>query len=163
MPVWAAWQIAFLLFGAAGTGIAQAPPSPRIVPEAGEGIYEPWKMHHVNNQYLIANSLNPADVNGDGYPDFAVIDEALGGYGNLREGGAVNLDALPAGRLCELAPYVDLILFAQASMTRLAPRIEEATGRPVLTSPRLAIEYTKRVLDGLRAAADANSAGDRPA
>ena len=36
-------------------------------------------------------------------------------------------------------------------MTRLAPEIEQATGRPVLTSPRLAIEYTKRVLDDLQA------------
>jgi hypothetical protein len=46
-----------------------------------------------------------------------------------------------------LAPQVDLILFAQASMTRLAPEIEQATGKRVLTSPRSAIEYTKRVLD----------------
>ena len=53
-----------------------------------------------------------------------------------------------AGRA--LAPQVDLILFAQASMARLAPRVEEATGLRVLTSPRLAIEYTKRVLDGLK-------------
>jgi aspartate/glutamate racemase len=50
----------------------------------------------------------------------------------------------------ELAPRVDLILFAQASMTRLAPRVERETGLTVLTSPRLAIEYTKRVLDDLR-------------
>jgi Asp/Glu/hydantoin racemase len=49
----------------------------------------------------------------------------------------------------ELAPRVELILFAQASMTRLAPRVEEETGLVVLTSPRLAIEHTKRVLDGL--------------
>ena len=48
-----------------------------------------------------------------------------------------------------LAPEVDLILFAQASMARLAPRVEEATGLRVLTSPRLALEYTKSVLDGL--------------
>lgn len=50
----------------------------------------------------------------------------------------------------KLANEVDLILFAQASMTRLAPRIEAETGLAVLTSPRLAIEYTKRVLDGLK-------------
>jgi Asp/Glu/hydantoin racemase len=50
-----------------------------------------------------------------------------------------------------LAPEVDGILFAQASMTRLAPVVSEATGRPVLTSPRLAIEYTRRVLDSLAA------------
>ena len=47
----------------------------------------------------------------------------------------------------ELAPDVDVILFAQASMTRLAETTEQAAGRPVLTSPRRAIEYTKRVLD----------------
>lgn len=56
-----------------------------------------------------------------------------------------------------LAPHVDTILFAQASMTRLAPRIEQATGRRVLTSPRLAIEYTKRVLDEQRARSGALS------
>ncbi len=41
-------------------------------------MHRPWRMHHVNNNYLIANSLNAADVNKDGYPDFAVIDESLG-------------------------------------------------------------------------------------
>lgn len=50
-----------------------------------------------------------------------------------------------------IAPDVDLLLFAQASMTRLAPAIEQATGKRVLTSPRLAIESTKRVLDELKA------------
>lgn len=50
----------------------------------------------------------------------------------------------------ELAPRVDLILFAQASMTRLASVVEQTAARPVLTSPRLAIEYTKQVLDDLR-------------
>jgi Asp/Glu/hydantoin racemase len=54
-----------------------------------------------------------------------------------------------------LAPNVELILFAQASMTRLAPDVEQATGRPVLTSPRLAIEYTRRVLEGDRPVAAA--------
>jgi Asp/Glu/hydantoin racemase len=51
-----------------------------------------------------------------------------------------------------LAPQVDLILFAQASMTRLAPGVQEATRLPVLTSPRPAIEYTKQLLDSLRGA-----------
>jgi hypothetical protein len=41
-------------------------------------VREPWPMHHVNNNYLIANSLNPGDVNQDGYSDYAVIDESLG-------------------------------------------------------------------------------------
>ena len=60
-------------------------------------------------------------------------------------------DTMVAGAARALAPSVDLILFAQASMTRLAPRVEQETGRPVLTSPRLAIEYTKRVLEGIAA------------
>lgn len=59
-------------------------------------------------------------------------------------------DATVLNAARQLAPKVDLILFAQASMTRLAPAVSEATARPVLTSPRLAIEYTKRVLDALR-------------
>ena len=49
----------------------------------------------------------------------------------------------------ELAESVDIIVFAQASMTRLAPTVESATGLQVLTSPRLAIEYAKSVLDGI--------------
>ena len=49
----------------------------------------------------------------------------------------------------ELAQSVDIIAFAQASMTRLAPTVEEVTGLQVLTSPRLAIEYTKSVLDAV--------------
>jgi hypothetical protein len=46
--------------------------------EKSDAIRNPWKMHHINNQYLIANSLNPADVNKDGFLDYAVIDEYLG-------------------------------------------------------------------------------------
>jgi Asp/Glu/hydantoin racemase len=60
-------------------------------------------------------------------------------------------DAMVLDAACELGPKVDVILFAQASMTRLAPAVEQVTGRPVLTSPRLSIEHTKRVLAGLQA------------
>lgn len=49
----------------------------------------------------------------------------------------------------ELGKQVDIIVFAQASMTRLAPTVEEVTRLQVLTSPRLAIEYTKSVLDAI--------------
>lgn len=52
-----------------------------------------------------------------------------------------------AGRA--LADEVELIVLAQASMTRLAPRLSAETGLRVLSSPRLAIEYTKQVLDAL--------------
>jgi Asp/Glu/hydantoin racemase len=49
----------------------------------------------------------------------------------------------------ELARGVEVIVFAQGSMTRLAPRTQEETGLPVLTSPRLGIEYVKRLLDSM--------------
>lgn len=68
----------------------------------------------------------------------------------LMAGDRERHDAMLIEAAAGLAGHVDLILFAQASMTRLAPRVEAETGRPVLTSPRLAVEYTKRVLDGLR-------------
>lgn len=58
-------------------------------------------------------------------------------------------DTLVLGAAQALASQVDLILFAQASMTRLAPAVAKVTGLTVLTSPRLAIEQTRRVLDEL--------------
>jgi hypothetical protein len=41
-------------------------------------IRKPWTMHHIHDGYLIANSLNAMDVNGDGLLDYSVIDEAVG-------------------------------------------------------------------------------------
>jgi len=69
----------------------------------------------------------------------------------LMSGDKAQHDAMVTDAARALAPEVDLLLFAQASMTRLAPAIEQATGKRVLTSPRVAIEYTKRVLDELKA------------
>jgi hypothetical protein len=43
----------------------------------------------------------------------------------------------------QLAPQVDLIVLAQASMSRLAPMLSDKTGKVVLSSPRLAAEYVK--------------------
>jgi len=69
----------------------------------------------------------------------------------LMRGEKEKHDAMVLEAARQLAPRVELILFAQASMTRLAPAVAQATGLPVLTSPRLAIEFTKRVLDELKA------------
>ena len=41
-------------------------------------LYQPWPMHHVCRDFLIANSLNAADVDGDGFDDYSVIDERRG-------------------------------------------------------------------------------------
>lgn len=46
----------------------------------------------------------------------------------------------------KLAPSVEVLVLAQASMTRLAPRLKEETSLEVLTSPRLGVEYVKQVL-----------------
>jgi len=42
-----------------------------------------------------------------------------------------------------LTPEVDIIVLAQASMSRLAPMLADKTGMQVLSSPRLAVEYVK--------------------
>jgi hypothetical protein len=49
----------------------------------------------------------------------------------------------------QLAPQVDLIVLAQASMSRLASMLSEKTGKEVLSSPRLAAEYVKSQLEQL--------------
>jgi Asp/Glu/hydantoin racemase len=75
---------------------------------------------------------------------------ASAAFDELMRGDRNKHDAMVLEAACELAPHVDLILFAQASMTRLAKEAGKATGLAILTSPRLAIEYTKNVLDGLK-------------
>ncbi|HYO82950.1 MAG TPA: aspartate/glutamate racemase family protein [Bryobacteraceae bacterium] len=45
----------------------------------------------------------------------------------------------------------DVLLLAQGSMARLAPRIAELTRKPVLSSPRLAVEHVRSVLEGTEA------------
>ncbi len=72
-----------------------------------------------------------------------------GAFEILLGGDKARHDQMVADAAARLAGKVDLLVLAQASMTRLAPRLEQATGLPVLASPRLAIEYTKRVLDVL--------------
>jgi len=44
----------------------------------GRPIRQPWPMHHVCRDFLIANSLNAADADGDGHDDYSVIDERRG-------------------------------------------------------------------------------------
>jgi Asp/Glu/hydantoin racemase len=55
-------------------------------------------------------------------------------------------DQMVAEQARRLAPQVDVLLLAQGSMTRLAPRLADETGLPVLTSPRLGIEQARRIL-----------------
>jgi Asp/Glu/hydantoin racemase len=64
----------------------------------------------------------------------------------LMSGDKARQDSLLIARARALAETVDLILFAQASMTRLERQVADETGLPVLSSPRPAIEYAKHVL-----------------
>ncbi len=70
-----------------------------------------------------------------------------GAFEIMMGGDRAKHDEMILGAAGTIAGEVDLIVLAQASMSRLAQRIHEQTGLPVLSSPRLAIEYTKRVLE----------------
>lgn len=67
----------------------------------------------------------------------------------LMRGDRETHDEMLLAKARELANDVDVILFAQASMTRLEDVVAEQTGLPVLSSPRRAIQRTKHVLDGI--------------
>ncbi len=70
-----------------------------------------------------------------------------GAFEELMAGNRDNHDAMVSDSARELAGGVDLLVLAQASMTRLAESLAEVTGLPVLSSPRLGIEHVKRVLN----------------
>jgi aspartate/glutamate racemase len=50
-------------------------------------------------------------------------------------------DDMVAAQAAELAGEVELIVLAQASMNRLVDRLQAETGLPVLSSPRMGVEY----------------------
>jgi len=79
------------------------------------------------------------------------VKEALvkGAFELLMSGNRDEHDQQVYAAARELARDVEVIVFAQGSMTRLAPRTQKETSLPVLTSPRLGIEYVKRLLDSL--------------
>ncbi|MGE5462834.1 MAG: aspartate/glutamate racemase family protein, partial [Syntrophothermus sp.] len=70
-----------------------------------------------------------------------------GAFDVLMGGNRDRHDEMVLDGACELAPQVDLIVLAQASMSRLALMLSEKTGIQVLSSPRLAAEYVKSQLD----------------
>jgi Asp/Glu/hydantoin racemase len=48
----------------------------------------------------------------------------------------------------ELARHVEIVVLAQASMSRLQPSLEESVGIPVLSSPRMGITMLAEVAHG---------------
>ena len=72
-----------------------------------------------------------------------------GAFDILMSGNRDRHDQMVLDGALQLAPQVDLIVLAQASMSRLASMLSEKTGKEVLSSPRLAAEYVKSQLDQL--------------
>ncbi|KQU28455.1 MULTISPECIES: aspartate/glutamate racemase family protein [unclassified Rhodococcus (in: high G+C Gram-positive bacteria)] len=64
-----------------------------------------------------------------------------GAFAVLMAGDREKHDALIVEQATNLADRVDLIVLAQASMNRLAPVLQEKTGVPVLSSPRMGVDY----------------------
>lgn len=69
-----------------------------------------------------------------------------GAFDVLMAGNREQHDQMIVDQAEKLADEVDLIVLAQASMNRLAPRLEEQTGLTVLTSPRSGIENLARIV-----------------
>jgi Asp/Glu/hydantoin racemase len=69
-----------------------------------------------------------------------------GAFQILMAGDRERHDAMVSEGARALAADVDLIVLAQASMARLAPRLAEETGMDVLSSPRMGVEELARVL-----------------
>lgn len=72
-----------------------------------------------------------------------------GAFDVLMSGERERHDQMVLEGALQLAPLVDLIVLAQASMSRLAPMLSERTGKKVLSSPRLAAEDVKSQLEKL--------------
>jgi Asp/Glu/hydantoin racemase len=64
-----------------------------------------------------------------------------GAFDVLMGGDRERHDAMVIEQAIDLAKGVDTIVLAQASMGRLAETLREQTGLPVLSSPRMGVEY----------------------
>jgi len=70
-----------------------------------------------------------------------------GAFDVLMSGNREGHDKMVLDGALLLAPQVDLIVLAQASMSRLAPMLMQETGKTVLSSPRLAVEYLSTLIE----------------
>lgn len=64
-----------------------------------------------------------------------------GAFDVLMGGDRERHDAMVIEQAVDLAKNVDTIVLAQASMGRLAETLRETTGLPVLSSPRMGVQY----------------------
>lgn len=73
---------------------------------------------------------------------------ADGAYKALVSGAPGQHDQLILDTALRLKPQVDCLVLAQGSMARMERNLADATGLPVLSSPRLAVAEVKRILNG---------------
>lgn len=72
-----------------------------------------------------------------------------GAFDVLMAGDRETHDAMISRQALDLAKTVDIIVLAQASMSRLAGILAETTGTTVLASPRMGVEYLAERAHGL--------------
>ncbi len=72
-----------------------------------------------------------------------------GAFDKLMSGDTEGHDQMVLASAQNLAPKVDILVLAQASMTRLAPMLSDETGLEVFTSPTLGVQSVKDYLDTL--------------
>lgn len=73
---------------------------------------------------------------------------AEGAFPAITAGDAATHDRLLAETAKKVASDCDIILLAQGSMGRMEAPLRELTGKTVYSSPRLAIEMVKKMLEG---------------
>lgn len=76
---------------------------------------------------------------------------AEGAFAVLMSGDRAGHDSMVIEQAMDLARSVDMIVLAQASMSRLADVLAEQTGVPVLSSPRIGVEYLAERVSALSA------------
>ena len=71
---------------------------------------------------------------------------AKGAFEALMGGNGEEHDALILNTAKEMAPAVDVIVLAQGSMARMQDKLQQETGKPVLSSPLLAVQLVRDML-----------------
>ena len=73
---------------------------------------------------------------------------AKGAFEALMSGKVEEHDALILQTAKDIASQVDVIVLAQGSMAKMQEKLAEATGKPVLSSPRLGVQEVRDILKG---------------
>jgi len=71
---------------------------------------------------------------------------APGAFDTLMSGDRAAHDQMVSEQAADLGRHVDVIVLAQASMQGLVGRLQEETGLPVLSSPRMGVELLAQTL-----------------